>query len=150
MSREEIHRKLFVMAKLEELTDPDASPLHRAEVFEMTGDGFLSGLLLTGKAVVRNEVAGGGTTHSEGGVNRFDGGHRGPIELEILAPRRIEEEPKVRFIPNFKVPLPDFMDSIALDEMAHQLLDQQRPLVVVLGWCDVRLPPEAAKLRLAG
>ena len=105
---DEVDRKILPLAKCEEFANPDASPLDVSEVFEVTGYRFLAGLRLAFEPVVRHEVTRGRASHLQSRINRLYHRDRCAIKFEILASGGIEEEPKIGFVPNFKIPLPDF------------------------------------------
>src|ERR1700740_2481988 len=51
-------------------------------------------------------------------------------------------EIKVGLVPNFEIPLADFLDAVALDQMFRQLRDQIIPFTPILWRRDVRFVPK--------
>src|SRR5271165_811309 len=96
-----------------------------------------------------------GTTHSVGGVNRFQSPHRGFVELEILgagdwgklviALASCRAHPKagqVWFVPNLEIPSADFLGSIPFGNMPCEGIDESRPFCIVLRRCNIGLVPK--------
>ena len=113
----------------------------------MVGYGLVTLLLLPIKAIIGNEVAGGGTSHLEFAIDPFHRQRRRAIKLEILALGGIEEKPEIWLVPNFKSPTANLIASIALDEVPNRTLHQLAPLAQVVRRRHVRLPPKAANVR---
>src|SRR5476651_699801 len=59
------------------------------------------------------------------------------IKLEIIVLFAATESVEIRLIPDFKEPLANFDQAIALDPVGDQLADQHRPLRVVLRRSDI-------------
>ena len=68
------------------------------------------------------------------------------VEVEIRALFGIADpEVDIRFVPDFKVPLRDFCDTVAGDEVGGKGGDHSVPLRVVLRRGDILLVPEGVK-----
>src|SRR5205085_7525114 len=72
----------------------------------------------------------------------FNRSRRHRVELEVFRLITRPEEVQVGFVPNFKVPLLDFINAVARSPMSEQSFNQSLPLAVVYGRRDVSLPPE--------
>src|SRR5580704_5727007 len=52
---------------------------------------------------------------------------------------------KVRLIPDFKIPLCDFIDTVAVDQVLHERRDQAVPVIPIPGWRNIRFIPKCVQ-----
>ena len=114
------------------------------------GEAAAEILHLALEAVVGDEVAGGGAADAQDGIDFLHRADGGAVELEVTAAGGIEKEIEVGLVPTLEVPLADFLRAVAAEPVAHEGLDELRPLVVILRRGDMGLPPEGAQLGFAG
>ena len=84
MGREKVQGKLIFPAEIQKFFQPDPFPFQALEIFGFKGQMAGDILRLSGKTVIRNEIAGGGTAYAQGGVQVFYGFCGYCVELEIL------------------------------------------------------------------
>ena len=90
------------------------------------------------KAIGPGGLRGRRSAYAESGVDCLDRARRVVVELEVGGLLGIAApEIDVGLVPDFEVPLRDFVDTVAFDEMLRELRDQVVPLRVVLGRSDV-------------
>src|SRR6185437_5478716 len=116
MSGDEIDGDVIFGAEVEEFRDPRGSGSGWASYSEAWADGL--------------QVARGVGVEVE---VRFLAGNAAP-------------EVDVGFVPDFEVPLGDFLDAVAVDEMLRESLHQLIPLLHALGGRDVLLVPEGVEV----
>ena len=81
--------------------------------------------------------------HANPLIHRLQRARRVVVELEVgllRGPARPEID--VRLVPDFEIPLRNFVDAVALDQMLRKGRNQRVPLRVVLGRRDDLLVPE--------
>src|SRR5260370_8412394 len=88
----------------------------------------------------------GGSTGAQARVHAFDGPGGVVVELVVGSfPRIAGPKVEVRLVPDFEVPLRDFVDAVALDEMACEILYELFPFVPVFRRRNILLVPEGMK-----
>src|ERR1700681_2095544 len=65
-----------------------------------------------------------------------------PIRFLLGLPR---PKIKVRFVPDFEIPLRHFVDTVAIDQMPEECLSQPVPTVPILRRRNIRFVPEGMK-----
>src|SRR5260370_40620611 len=65
------------------------------------------------------------------------------VEFEVAFLSR-DAAPKIniRFVPNFEVPLRNFIDAVSIDKMLREMSHQAIPLLHAFGWRHIWLVPE--------
>src|SRR6267143_3134911 len=94
----------------------------------------------------------GRAADAETRAHAFDGARSAIVELVVGRFFRIADpEVNVGLVPNFEIPLRDFVEAVPLDEMAREILDELLPFVPILGRRDVLLVPESMqRVRVRG
>ena len=88
-------------------------------------------------------LRGGGPAHAQPGTHALDGAGGAVVELVVGGLFRIAgPEIDVGLVPDLEVPLRDFVDAVAFDEMPRECFDELLPLVPVFRRSDVLLVPE--------
>src|SRR6266481_1529495 len=91
-------------------------------------------------------LCGGGAADAEAGADALGGARGAIVELIVSGLLRIAgPEVDVRLVPDFKIPLRDFVFAVTRDEMTCEVFDELLPLVPVLGRRDILLVPESVK-----
>ena len=80
---------------------------------------------------------GGRATDFQPAIDGLDRFRRVSVEFEIVVLLAAAERGQIGFVPDFKKPLPHFVDAVPADPVAHQFADQHRPLRVVLRRRDI-------------
>ena len=101
---------------------------------------------VTDKGVGPGRLGRGGAADAQARAYCLKGARDVIVKLEVSGLFRIAR-PKIeiRLVPNFKVPLRDLIDAVAVDEVLGELGDEIVPLIPVFGWRDVLLVPESMK-----
>ncbi len=85
----------------------------------------------------------GGPADAQARAYLFKGACGVIVQLPVSGLLRIAR-PKIeiRLVPDFKVPLRNLIDAVAVDQVPGELGDEVVPLIPVFGWRDVLLVPE--------
>ena len=96
-------------------------------------------------------LCGGGASHADARVDAFEGAGGVVVQLEVgLLGGAASPEIDVGLVPDFEVPLRDFIDAVALDEVLGEGGDEGVPPGVVLGRRDYLLVPEGVVVEARG
>ncbi len=98
------------------------------------------------EAVDPGRLGSGRATDAEARAYALDGARSAVIEFVVGCFLRIAS-PKINvgFVPDFEIPLRNFVEAVAFNEMAGEILDELLPLVPVFGRRDVLFVPERMK-----
>src|SRR5260370_33197988 len=93
-----------------------------------------------------------GAADAEAGAHALDGAGSAVVKVVISSFFGIAgPEVDVRLVPDFEIPLRDFVDTVALDKVTREILDELFPLAPVLRRRDILLVPERMqRVRVGG
>ena len=109
-----------------------------------TGNVFL--LAVRQEAVHPGSLRCGRSANAQPRTHALDGARGAVVELVVRGFFRIAHpEINVRLVPDFEVPLRDFVFPVAGNEVTRKVFDQLLPLVPLLGRSDILLVPKGMK-----
>src|SRR5580700_6660272 len=88
-------------------------------------------------------LRGGWTADAKAGADTLHGLCGDIVEMKVRFVSRIADpEIEIRLVPDFEIPLRNFLNSVAIDEMFGEGFDHRAPFVPIFRRCDVLLVPE--------
>ena len=94
----------------------------------------------------QSEAAGGGAADAQAWIDGFERAGGVLVELEVrTVARDASPEVDVGLVPDFEVPLRDFVDAVAIDEVVSEGGDEGVPALEGFGRGDVGLVPEGVQ-----
>src|SRR5271163_814701 len=135
-----VHRNIFVRS--EEIFDGVVGISMRGD--EINGHMIGRGVFQE----IRHPRSGGsgGTAYTQTRVYSLQSTRSVSVEVEVgLLAGNATPEIDVRLVPDFEVPLRDFINAISVDEMLREMSHQRVPPLHTFGWRHILLVPEGVQ-----
>ena len=92
----------------------------------------------------------GGPAHDQLPVDRLDGAHADVVEAQVLLAGSGPEDVEVRLVPDLEAPAADLLETVSVDQVRRELVNQGLPSVPVLRRADDGAVVEHGLRRIGG